>query len=280
MVVFPCSKINLGLNIVERRPDGYHNIETVFYPIPLHDNLEVESAKNATQPYLLHLSGLHLDNADSQHNLVIKAFNSVRDDYQQIPPVEIWLHKRIPSGAGLGGGSSDAAFMMRLLNEKYHLEMSDEDIEYRLSRLGADCPFFYKAQPTFATGIGNQLMPIDFDLGGYVLLLVKPDIHVSTRDAYALVCPKPSRESLLYSLSRPIETWRETVKNDFEQSVFQQHPEIAAIKQTLYDMGAVYASMSGSGSCVFGLFTRSRLEAEEIFPDCFVYETRLRFQAI
>lgn len=280
MVVFPCCKINLGLNIVERRPDGYHNIETVFYPIPLHDNLEVESVKNASQPYLLHLSGLHLDSEDADNNLVVKVFNSLRSDYPQIPPVEIWLHKRIPSGAGLGGGSSDAAFMMRLLNEKYELQMTDEDITYRLSRLGADCPFFYQPTPTFATGIGDQLMPIDFDLGGYVLLLVKPDVHVSTREAYAMVRPKPSSVSLLQSLSRPVETWRETVKNDFEYSVFQQYPEIAAIKQTLYDMGAVYASMSGSGSSVFGLFTRSQIEAEEVFRDCFVYETRLRFHPI
>lgn len=275
MVVFPCCKINLGLNVVERRSDGYHNLETVFYPIPLHDNLEVTTAKHASQPYLLHKTGLHVE-GDDENNLVVKVFNLLREDFKQIPPVEIWLHKRIPSGAGLGGGSSDAAFMMRLLNEKYELGMDDEDIEYRLSRLGADCPFFYQARPAFATGIGDQLMPIDFDLAGWNFLLVKPDIHVSTRDAYSMVRPKPSSESLLQSLSRPVDTWRETVKNDFEYSVFQHYPEIAAIKQTLYDMGATYASMSGSGSSVFALFERSQPEAESVFHDCFVYETRLR----
>ncbi|MCF0235249.1 MAG: 4-(cytidine 5'-diphospho)-2-C-methyl-D-erythritol kinase [Bacteroidaceae bacterium] len=275
MVVFPCSKINLGLNIVERRSDGYHNLETVFYPIPLHDNLEVISVKNATQDYLLHKTGLEIEGEDD-NNLVVKVFRLLKEEFSQIPSVEIWLHKRIPSGAGLGGGSSDAAYMMRLLNEKYDLKMTDEDIEYRLSRLGADCPFFYHSRPAYATGIGDQLLPIDFDLAGYTLVLVKPDVHVSTREAYSLVHPKPSSQSLLFALSQPIETWRETVKNDFEFSVFKQYPAIAAIKQTLYDMGAVYASMSGSGSSVFGLFRRSQPEAAEVFSDCFVYETKLR----
>ncbi len=275
MLVYPCCKINLGLNIVERRSDGYHNIETVFYPIPLHDNLEVTVAKNASSPYLFHQTGFELGGTD-EHNLVIRVLNLLRADYPKIPPVEIWLHKRIPSGAGLGGGSSDAAFMMRLLNEKFELGMDDEDIEYRLSRLGADCPFFYRARPAFALGIGDQLMPIDFDLANFNFLLVNPGIHVPTKEAYANVRPKPSEESLLKSLSRPAEAWKDTVKNDFEQSVFFQYPQIAAIKQTLYDMGAVYASMSGSGSSVYGLFNRSQPEAEEVFRDCFVYETRLR----
>ena len=146
------------------------------------------------------------------NNLVIRVLNQLREDYKQIPPLEIWLHKRIPSGAGLGGGSSDAAFMMRLLNEQYDLQMDDEDIEYRLSQLGADCAFFYKAKPAYATGIGDQLMQLDFDLAGWNLVLVKPKVTVSTRDAYAMVHPKPSEESLLLSLSRPPETWKDTVK--------------------------------------------------------------------
>ena len=275
MVVFPCAKINLGLNIVARRTDGYHDIETVFYPIPLHDNLEVVSAPNATQPCLLHETGLQLDGTP-ENNLVVKVYHQLREDYPQIPPIEVWLHKRIPSGAGLGGGSSDAAFMMRLLNEQYELGMDDEDVEYRLSRIGADCPFFYHARPAYATGIGDELTPIDFDLAGWNLVLVKPRIHVSTREAYALVNPRASNESLLLSLARPVETWKNTIKNDFEVSVFQRYPEIAAIKQTLYDMGAVYASMSGSGSSVFGLFHNRQPEAEEVFRDCFVSEMRLR----
>lgn len=274
MVTFPCAKINLGLNIVARRNDGYHNIETVFYPIPLHDNLEVVSAPNATQPCLLHETGLQLDSSP-QSNLVVKVYQLLKEDYAQLPPIEVWLHKRIPSGAGLGGGSSDAAFMMRLLNEQYNLGMEDDDIEYRLGKIGADCPFFYKAHPAYATGIGDILTPINFDLAGWNLLLVKPRVHVSTKEAYALVSPKPSKENLLLSLERPVETWKDTVKNDFETSVFYKHPEIAAIKQTLYDMGAVYASMSGSGSSVFGLFRNRQPEAEEVFRDCFVSEMRL-----
>ena len=266
MVVFPCAKINLGLNIVARRPDGYHDIETVFYPIPLHDNLEVISAPNATQPCLLHETGLQLDGSPD-NNLVVKVYRQLREDYPQIPPVEVWLHKRIPSGAGLGGGSSDAAFMMRLLNEEYELGMDDDDVEFRLSRIGADCPFFYHARPAYATGIGDELTPIDFELSGWNLVLVKPRVHVSTREAYALVTPRASSESLLLSLSRPVETWRDTIKNDFELSVFQRYPEISAIKQTLYDMGAEYASMSGSGSSVFGLFRNRQPEAEEVFRD-------------
>lgn len=275
MLVFPCCKINLGLNVVSRRPDGYHNLETVFYPIPLHDNLEVVDLPNATASYLLHETGLHIEGTP-ESNLVIRVLEQLRDTYPQIPPVEIWLHKRIPSGAGLGGGSSDAAFMMRLLNEQYKLGMDDDDIEYRLSRLGADCAFFNKAVPAFATGIGDELMPLNFTLAGWNFVLVKPAIHVSTREAFSMVTPHRPERSLLEALSHPVEEWRGTVVNDFERSVFLHHPEIAAIKQTLYDMGATYASMTGSGSSVFGLFHHRQPEAQEVFKEHFVYETRLR----
>lgn len=275
MVVFPCCKINLGLNVVSRRPDGYHNLETVFYPIPLHDNLEVVELEGSNAPYVLHTTGIHIDGTP-ESNLVIRVLNQLRETYPQIPPVEIWLHKRIPSGAGLGGGSSDAAFMMRLLNEKYALGMDDDDMEYRLSRLGADCAFFNRATSAFATGIGDVLMPIDLTLGGWNFVLVKPDIHVSTREAFSMIKPARPQHSLLASLSRPVEEWRDTVVNDFERSVFSHHPEIAAIKMTLYDMGAVYASMTGSGSSVFGLFRTRQPEASEIFKEHFVYETRLK----
>lgn len=276
MIVYPCSKINLGLNITERRTDGYHNIETVFYPIPLHDNLEVISARNATQPYLLHQTGPY-DSVQPAQNLIIRVYEQLRADYPQIPPVEIWLHKRIPTGGGLGGGSSDAAYMMRLLNEQYRLEMDEEDITYRLSKLGADCAFFYHPRPTFATGIGNQLTPIDLNLGGWHLILVKPPTHISTKEAYADVRPRAAAEDLRLSLVRPVETWRDTIKNDFEESIFIKHPEISAIKRTLYDMGAAYASLSGSGASVYALFRHQQPEAKEVFKNCFVAEMRLRF---
>lgn len=275
MVVFPCCKINLGLNVVSRRPDGYHNLETVFYPIPLHDNLEVVEARNTTAPYKLHQTGIQIEGAP-ESNLVVRVLEQLRETYPQIPPVEIWLHKRIPSGAGLGGGSSDAAFMMRLLNDQYGLGMDDADMEYRLSRLGADCAFFNKAVPAFATGIGDILMPIDITLAGWNFVLVKPDIHVSTREAFSMITPHHPERSLLEALSHPVESWRDTVVNDFEKSVFRHHPEIAAIKMTLYDMGASYAAMTGSGSSVFGLFRTRQPEAQEVFKDHFVYETRLR----
>lgn len=275
MVVFPCCKINLGLNVVERRPDGYHNLETVFYPIPLHDNLEVVDLANSNSPYLLHETGIHIDGTP-ESNLVIRVLQQLRETYPQIPPVEIWLHKRIPSGAGLGGGSSDAAFMMRLLNEQYNLGMDDDDMEYRLSRLGADCAFFNKSVPAFATGIGDQLMPINLTLAGWNLVLVKPDIHVSTREAFSMVNPRRPERSLLEALSHPVEEWKNTVVNDFEPSVFRHHPEIAAIKMTLYDMGASYAAMTGSGSSVFGLFHHRQPEAQDVFKEHFVYETRLK----
>lgn len=276
MVVFPCCKINLGLNVVSRRPDGYHNLETVFYPIPLHDNLEVIDAPHTTEPYTLHETGLHIEGRP-ENNLVVRVLEQLRETYSQIPPVDIWLHKRIPSGAGLGGGSSDAAFMMRLLNEQYDLAMTDEDIEFRLSHLGADCAFFNKAVPAFATGIGDQLMPIGLTLAGWNLVLVKPDIHVSTREAFSMITPRRPERSLLEAISHPVEEWRGTVVNDFEKSVFMHHPEIAAIKMTLYDMGATYVSMTGSGSSVFGLFRTRQPEAADVFKDAFVYETKLRF---
>lgn len=275
MVVFPCCKINLGLNVVSRRPDGYHNLETVFYPIPLHDNLEVIDAPKSTEPYVLHQTGIPIEGTP-ESNLVVRVLNQLRETYSQIPPVEIWLHKRIPSGAGLGGGSSDAAFMMRLVNEQYELGMTDDDMEYRLSRLGADCAFFNKSVPCFATGIGEVLMPINFTLAGWDFVLVKPDIHVSTKEAFSMVQPRRPERSLLEAITHPVEEWRDTVVNDFERSVFLHHPEIAAIKATLYDMGAVYASMTGSGSSVFGLFQHRQPEAAEIFRNHFVYETRLK----
>lgn len=275
MVVFPCCKINLGLNVVAHRSDGYHDIETLFYPIPLNDNLEVVTAPRLTASYLLHETGIPLDGS-GQHNLVVRVLETLRETYPQIPPVEIWLHKRIPAGAGLGGGSSDAAFMMRLLNTQYDLGMNDEDIEYRLARLGADCPFFNKCKPAFATGIGDRLEPVNLTLAGWNLVLVKPDIHVSTREAFSMIVPQRAEYPLLEALQRPVETWRETVSNDFEKSVFLHYPKIAAIKATLYDMGAVYASMSGSGSCVYALFHDRQPEVKEVFHDCFVYETRLR----
>ena len=269
MILYPNAKINLGLNIVARRPDGYHDIETIFYPIPLQDALEVKAADH----FSFRLSGNQLDCAAGD-NLVIRVLKMIEADYK-LPELDIHLFKHIPSGAGLGGGSSDAAFMMRLLNEQFSLGMTDDEMEQRLATLGADCPFFVRNRPVFATGIGNVFTPIALDLSGWTLVLVKPDVHVSTRDAYATVQPARPALSLTEIAQRPVEEWQQLMHNDFEASVFPRYPEIAAIKDLLQDQGAVYAAMSGSGSAVYGLFRQPLENVEEIFAGCFVRQRQL-----
>ncbi len=273
LLLLPGSKINIGLNVVARRPDGYHDLETVFYPIPLRDNLEITPAPSAREPWRLSLGGIPCG-GEAADNLVVRVYLGLAADYP-LPPVEIFLRKNIPSGAGLGGGSSDAAFMMKGLNELFSLGMTEEEMERRLARLGADCAFFVKNRPAFATGIGDRLSPLALSLAGRHIVLVKPPVHVSTAEAYAGVTPHRPEASLRESVLRPIEEWRGTVENDFEPSVFARHPQLAAIKRTLYDMGALYAAMSGSGSTVYGIFARPAEEAARVFGDCFVYTKRL-----
>ena len=270
---FPICKINLGLYVIRRREDGYHDLETVFYPVPLHDNLSIAPLRMSDAPYALQVAGAPIA-GDAESNLIVKVYRQLCEDYE-LPPLDIYLYKRIPMGAGLGGGSSDAAAMMRLLNDTFSLGMTCEEMERRVARLGADCAFFIQARPSFATGIGDQLQPIPLSLKGWTLVLVKPDTFVSTREAYAGVVPQQPAVPLLEALSQPVETWRAVVKNDFEESVFRAHPEIAAIKETLYDMGAAFALMSGSGSTGFGLFRHHMEGLGEVFPDCYIYQARL-----
>jgi 4-diphosphocytidyl-2-C-methyl-D-erythritol kinase len=255
MVVYPNAKINLGLNIVEKRPDGYHNIETVFYPIGLCDVLEVVPSETCSD-YSFSSAGITVQ-GDPEDNLAVKAYHLLRSEYQ-FPAVDISLVKQIPFGAGLGGGSSDAAFMLKTLNELFKLKITPRRLEKIVSILGADCPVFIKNKPVYATGIGNVFSPLKLSLKGYFLLLVKPDIHVSTPEAYSLVQPQKSELSLIETICQPLEEWRDIIKNDFEVSVFSRYPEIAKIKQQMYDMGAVYASMSGSGSSVYGIFSEEQ----------------------
>lgn len=271
----PYAKINIGLYVTERRADGYHNLQTVFYPIPLHDNLEVKPLRIGapTQRYALQIAGNEVQGS-LDDNLVVKVYNQLCNDFE-LPPIDIYLYKRIPTGAGLGGGSSDAAAMMKLLNEQFQLGLSYEEMEQHVSKLGADCAFFIQSRPAYAEGIGDILSPISLSLKNKFLLLVKPDIFVSTREAYAGVSPQYPANDLRKALQQPIEEWKNTVFNDFEKSVFLVHPEIAAIKQTLYDMGAIYASMSGSGSTVFGLFNHPVEAATEVFNNCFVFQEKL-----
>ncbi len=268
MITFPNAKINLGLNITEKRPDGYHNLETIFYPINLQDALEVTRLEGSDKDYALHVSGTTLDGAP-EDNLVIKTYLLLKQDFPQIPAIDVHMYKHIPVGAGLGGGSSDAAFMIKLLNEKFSLGLNEEQMEAYAARLGADCAFFIRNKAVFASGIGNIFEPIDFSLKGWHIVLVKPDIFVSTKEAYALVKPHSPALSLKEIIKQPVETWKDTMVNDFEASVFAKHPAIAAIKDKLYDMGAVYASMSGSGSSVFGLFKEPIENVEEKFCRCF-----------
>lgn len=254
MITFPNVKINLGLSITEKRPDGYHNLETVFYPVALEDALEVRTS-SATAPdrkFTLHQHGLEIA-GKPEDNLVSKAYQLLDEEFN-LPPVDIHLYKHIPSGAGLGGGSSDAAFMLKLLNEHFHLHLSDNQLEAYAATLGADCAFFIRNKPTFAEGIGNIFSPIELSLSGYGIMIVKPDIFVSTREAFSNIHPNRPAHPIKEVIQRPVSEWKETLINDFEASVFPLHPAIEAIKQELYNQGAAYASMSGSGSSVFGLF--------------------------
>lgn len=277
MIVYPNAKINIGLNVVEKRPDGYHNLETVFYPIGLQDILEIkEMEEDDSVPeggYRLKVTGTILDGSP-EDNLVVRAFKLLKHDFD-LPPVSIGLYKHIPTGAGLGGGSSDAAFTIKTLNGRFGLGLTDEQMEDYCTRLGADCPFFIKDEPVFATGIGNEFHPVSFSLKGKHLVLVKPDIFVSTKDAYAKVKVQKPAVALPELLAQPLDTWKDTVVNDFEPSVFSKYPEIAAIKDSMYDIGAVYASMSGSGSSVFGIFDEPVENVDEVFSGMFCRQRML-----
>lgn len=252
MITFPNAKINLGLNIVEKRPDGYHNLETVFYPVPIEDALEVNVLNEGDAKFRLNQAGLQIE-GEADNNLVVKAYKLL-DEKFNLPPVDIHLFKHIPSGAGLGGGSSDAAYMLKLLNEKFSLQLTQEALEEYAASLGADCAFFIRNTPTYAEGIGNIFSPISLSLEGYKIIVVKPDIFVSTREAFAQIKPHRPEVPLKEIVKQPIEEWKELMLNDFEESVFPQFPAIREIKEELYGEGAVYAAMSGSGSSVFGLF--------------------------
>ena len=273
MLLLPNCKINIGLNIVSKRSDGYHNLETVFFPIPLRDNLEFKEIENEDVPYRLVSGGVPIE-GKPEDNLIVKVYLDMKAEFN-LPALELSLYKNIPMGAGLGGGSSDAAAMMKGLNEAYNLQLSAEDMEKRLAKFGADCPFFVRNKPAYATGIGDELTNCNVSLKDKFIVLVKPDVFVSTKEAYAHVTPKLPAIPLAEAIKLPIETWKEQIVNDFEQSVFPSHPELPAIKQTLYDMGAVYASMSGSGSTMYGIFNRPTPEANEVFDKCFVYTKKL-----
>ena len=273
MLTFPTAKINIGLQVTERRPDGYHNLDTVFYPIPINDALEVIVAEGADYDCRLHISGITIE-GDTDNNLVVRAYRLLATDYT-LPSVDIYLHKHIPTGAGLGGGSADASFMLRLLNEMFELGITTEKLEAYAARLGADCPFFITGNPVYATGIGNEFHSIDLDLSGWHIVVVKPDVFVSTKEAYSMVRPEKPAVTLDAKIVRPIAEWKDTISNDFEKGIFALHPELASIKAKLYELGATYAAMSGSGSALFGLFETPIASVEQHFPGCFCQQQKL-----
>lgn len=251
MVVFPHCKINLGLQIISKRDDGYHNIETCFYPVPWTDILEIIKADT----FAFSCSGISIPGKE-EDNLCIKAYQLLRNDFG-LSPVHIHLHKVIPTGAGLGGGSSNAAFALRALNSIFDLKLSGQQLREYASRLGSDCSFFIEDKPMLGTGRGEELSSASVSLKGLFLVLVKPEIHISTAEAYAGINPQTPTISLSDIFASPVTDWKNALINDFERSVFEKHPAISSIKHSLYNQGALYASMSGSGASVFGIFNSS-----------------------
>lgn len=271
MISFPNAKINLGLHITEKRPDGFHNLETVFFPVGWCDVLEfVESEELHFNTSGISISG------DPESNMVMKAYRLLQKDFN-FPALKIHLHKQIPFGAGLGGGSSDGAFMLRMLNKTFDLKLSEEKLLAYAGMLGSDCPFFILNQAVYATGRGEIMQAVDVSLNGMFILMVKPPVEVSTAKAFTFVVPGKSDISLPDLLCLPVQAWKNKVVNQFESSIFQQFPELEAIKKKLYCNGAVYASMSGSGSCVFGLFRELSTHWKGQFPtDYLTYSQQIQ----
>lgn len=269
MVLFPNCKINIGLNITSKRSDGYHNIETIFFPVQWYDVLEVidssaskTAVNNTTGTFQLHVSGLPVP-GNHADNICVKALGLLHKDFPSIPAVDIFLHKAIPAGAGLGGGSADGAFMLKLLNDKYKLQLSTEQLQQYAVQLGSDCAFFIYNQPCFATSRGEVLEPISLDLSVYTLVLINPGIHIDTGWAFSAITPAQPAHSLKEIIQQPITNWKALIKNDFEEAVFQQHPALSAIKEKLYANGAVYSAMSGSGSTIYGFFPSNAVPVME-----------------
>ena len=275
MITFPNCKINLGLNVILKRQDGYHNIETVFYPIPLTDVLEIvpqdglktvsPSRKQASA--IFNTTGLPINGAAGK-NLCIKAYELLQQDFPKIPPVQIYLHKAIPIGAGLGGGSADGSFTLKMLNEKFSLKLSMEQLLDYALQLGSDCPFFILNRPCFATGRGEFLENIDINLEAYSFIIINPGIHINTAWAFQQLKPALPKKSIKDIVAQPVQTWKNELSNDFEEPIFRHHPELAAIKTTLYESGAIYASLSGTGSCLYGIYPKNSVPQLQLASTC------------
>ncbi|MES2515530.1 MAG: 4-(cytidine 5'-diphospho)-2-C-methyl-D-erythritol kinase [Bacteroidota bacterium] len=252
MICFPNAKINLGLHVTEKRNDGFHNIETIFYPVGWNDALEVIENKLQAKEFNLHLSGLAIS-GNTEDNLLYKAYTIIKQT-KTLPAIDVYLHKTLPMGAGLGGGSADAAFFINLLNEQFALNFTDEERINIAKQLGSDCAFFIKNTPVFASQKGDVFSDITLDLSHLYIALIYPNLHSNTKEAYSLVKPQLPAQSLLEVIKQPISTWKTDLINDFEKSIFSLYPIVEKTKHDLYECGAVYACMSGSGSAVFGLF--------------------------
>ena len=272
MIFFPNCKINLGLSIVEKRSDGFHNIESVFYPVPLCDVLEIRES-NCQDSFLI--SGLDIGDTSSENNLCIKAVNVLREEFPNIPYLNIHLHKQIPAFAGLGGGSSDATFTLKLLDYLFDLKLSTSQLLQYSEKIGSDCPFFVENKPAYIYGRGEKIESINLDLSRFHIVLVKPDLRISTAEAYRGVVPKSSNVD--YENLPDIKEWKGVLKNDFEDSLFPKYPVLKKIKDTLYNNGAIYASLSGSGATVYGIFEKEiDIKRLNLSQDTFIYQGKLK----
>ncbi|MDO7853227.1 4-(cytidine 5'-diphospho)-2-C-methyl-D-erythritol kinase [Hymenobacter convexus] len=252
MLVFPNAKLNLGLYVTQRRPDGFHNLESVFIPLPWTDALEILPVAPG-QPTSITLTGRPIP-GDPATNLCVRAYELLQADFPQLPPAQLYLHKIVPIGAGLGGGSADAAFALKATNDLFSLNLSAEALEKYARRLGSDCAFFIRNKPVLAVEKGDVFEEINLNLAGTACVVVYPNLHIGTAEAYSRIVPQQPQFPLREAIAQSMNTWRGTVSNDFETALTPAHPVLAEIKQQLYEAGATYASLSGSGSAVYGLW--------------------------
>ncbi len=268
MIVFPNCKINIGLRVLRKRDDEYHDLETIFYPLHFHDALEVITDDTSQEGVALTVSGLDL-NIPAHENICVKAYELIKQDFD-LPPIKIHLHKVIPFGAGLGGGSSNGAHMLLLLNDKFNLQLTDQQLYDYALKLGSDCPFFILNKPAHATGRGEKLQQLNLDLSLFKTMVVFPPIHIKTAWAFSQIKVSEQNGSLQAISNKPVNDWRDFIVNDFEEPIFSAFPEIKKIKEELYNSGAVFASMSGSGSAVFGLFNKDQQPQVDLPPEYFI----------
>lgn len=269
MVVFPNCKINLGLHILRKREDGFHDLETIFYPLLLQDALEIIQDPSSTGDIKFSGSGLTVQGTDAD-NLCVKAYQLLKKDFPQLPRIKMHLHKTIPMGAGLGGGSADGAFTLLLLNKKFNLGISEGKLLEYAFKLGSDCPFFIKNTPCYAMGRGEVLEEIRLDLSAYRFVIVNPGIHINTGWAFSQITPSSENLPLKEVIQLSIEKWKDHLANDFEKVVFTHHPEVKSCKEKLYNMGALYAAMTGSGSTLYGIFPKEAAVKPNFPSHCFV----------